>query len=156
MLHRASLCKLLFFGPSSSGARYSTDMLPASVSGGASGGVMDREGRREPPDVPHRYHEAITRRSKLVLGTAAVGVLAFLAVFGVELSNTQASSRQSVENRVHDRAVLAAALIESLLQSAAQQAPQYAARYGTRVVSRVRLDAAQAGNAYVAVLDRSG
>jgi signal transduction histidine kinase len=91
----------------------------------------------------------------LALGTAAVIVLALLTVFALELSNTQAKSKQDVRARVHERAVLAAALIDSLFQSVEQQVPLNARKYGGRTVSARSLDAARTQNQYVAVLDSS-
>ncbi len=88
--------------------------------------------------------------------TASVVVLALLTVFAIELSNTQAKSRQDVINRVHERSVLAAALIESLLQSSGQQAGQFETQYGSRSVSAAKLNAARQQNLYVAVLDHRG
>jgi signal transduction histidine kinase len=92
----------------------------------------------------------------VALIVATVGVLALLTVFAIELSNTQAKSRQDVISRVHERAVLAAALIDSLFQSVQQQVPQDTVKYGTRVVPDRLLDAQAQGSNYIAVLDRSG
>ena len=97
------------------------------------------------------------REGVLALGTAAVIVLALLTVFALELSNTQAKSKQDVRARVHERAVLAAALIDSLFQSVEQQVPQDARKYGARTVAARSLNAAssQNQNSYLAVLDAS-
>ena len=70
------------------------------------------------------------REAGLLLAAAVFIVVALLAVFAVELANTQAKSKRDVEARVHERAVLAAALIDSLFQSVEQQLPQDAASYG--------------------------
>jgi signal transduction histidine kinase len=74
----------------------------------------------------------------------ALVVLALLTVFAIELSNTQAKSKQDVEARVQERAVLAAALIDSLFESAQQQVPQYVRTYGTPTVKARTLDRARA------------
>ena len=86
---------------------------------------------------------------------AAVG-LALLAVFAIELANTQAKSKRDVISRVHDRAVLAAALIDSLFQSVQQQIPLEARTYGARTVSPGTMNRNQARNAYIALLDAQG
>jgi signal transduction histidine kinase len=81
-------------------------------------------------------------RQQRVLGLAcaAILLLALLAAFSVELSNTQAKSKQDVQARVHERAVLAAALIDSLFQAVQQQAPQYKREYGARVVTAATMN----------------
>jgi len=76
----------------------------------------------------------------LSLTAAAAVVLALLAVFAIELANTQAKSKRDVISRVHDRAVLAAALIDSLFQSVQQQVPQYKRDYGARVVTAATMN----------------
>jgi two-component system, sensor histidine kinase and response regulator len=93
-----------------------------------------------------------------VLGllTAGLVVLGLLALFAIELSNTQAKSRADVEGRVHERAVLAAALVDSLLQTVGQQAPHYQRIYGTRVVTARQLDANVQQDTYLALLDTTG
>ena len=96
------------------------------------------------------------RRSVVALIAASLGVLALLSVFAIELSDTQAKSRQDVINRVHERAVLAAALIDSLFQSVQQEVPQDQKKYGGRVVTSAALSSSGQGNDYVALLDRAG
>jgi signal transduction histidine kinase len=90
------------------------------------------------------------------LTAAAAVVLALLAVFAIELANTQAKSKRDVISRVHDRAVLAAALIDSLFQSVQQQIPLEARTYGARKVSPGTMNRNQARNAYIALLDAQG
>jgi len=92
----------------------------------------------------------------LGLLTAGLVVLALLAVFAIELSNTQAKSRADVEGRVHERAVLAAALVDSLLQTIEQQVPQYQRTYSARVVTARQLDANRQQDTYLALLDPTG
>ena len=96
------------------------------------------------------------REAVLALVAASVVVLALLTVFAIELSNTQAKSKQDVEARVHERGVLAAALIDSLFQSVEQAIPQDGHTYGTRTVSARTINQARSRNAYVALLDSSG
>ncbi|HEY6782699.1 MAG TPA: hypothetical protein VI296_05630, partial [Candidatus Dormibacteraeota bacterium] len=96
------------------------------------------------------------REAILALGAATAVILALLAVFAIELANTQAKSKRDVTARVHERAVLAAALIDSLFQSVQQQIPQEARTYGARTVSARTMNRNQARNAYVALLDAQG
>jgi two-component system, sensor histidine kinase and response regulator len=96
------------------------------------------------------------RRAVLGLLIAGLVVLGLLALFAIELSNTQAKSRADVEGRVHERAVLAAALVGSLLQTIDQQIPQYQRLYGSRVVTAHQLDANRQQDTYVALLDATG
>lgn len=90
-----------------------------------------------------------------LLGAAAV-VIALMAVFAVELSNTQAKSKRDVQARVHERAVLAAALMDSLFQTVQQGIPQDAKTYGAATVSSATMDRGQLRNAYVVLLDAGG
>lgn len=92
------------------------------------------------------------RGASLALALGGVVILALLAVFATELSDTEAKSKSDVENRVHERAVLAGALIDSLFQSVGAQIPQDEAAYGGSVPSRQRLNRARGQNAYVALL----
>jgi signal transduction histidine kinase len=86
----------------------------------------------------------------------ALIVLGVMAVFAIELANTEAKSRDDVKARVHERGVLAAALIDSLFQTTAQQVPTYQRLYGGAVVSSSTLSAHKQTNTYLAVLDSSG
>jgi signal transduction histidine kinase/CheY-like chemotaxis protein/HPt (histidine-containing phosphotransfer) domain-containing protein len=79
-----------------------------------------------------------------------------MAVFAVELSDTQAKSKGDVKARVHERAVLAATLIDSLFQTVQQQIPQYEATYGGRVVAAQTLAKNAQQDAYLALLDPAG
>jgi signal transduction histidine kinase/CheY-like chemotaxis protein len=92
----------------------------------------------------------------LALAVPALIVLALLAVFAIELSNTQAKSRADVKERVHERATLAAALIDSLFQTVLQQIPQDTRKYGTRIPSARTMNANRQQNNYLVVLDASG
>jgi signal transduction histidine kinase len=99
----------------------------------------------------------VQRRHAVLLAFAAVSVvLALLTVFALELSNTQAKSRDDVTARVHERAVLAAALIDSLFQAVGQQVPADARTYGAKVVSNRVMEANRAQSLYLALLDASG
>jgi signal transduction histidine kinase/DNA-binding response OmpR family regulator len=93
----------------------------------------------------------------LALGVSAVVVLALLAVFALELANTQAKSDSDVKARVHERAMLAAALVDSLFNSVLQQIPTDAKMYGGRTVSpRVLAANNQQNGGYAVLLDSSG
>ncbi|MBV9311749.1 MAG: hypothetical protein JOZ73_13025 [Solirubrobacterales bacterium] len=95
------------------------------------------------------------REAILAMIAGSLAILALLAVFGLELSNTQAKSKKDVEGRVHERAVLAAALIDSLFQTTQQQIPNDVRMYGTPTVSAQTLNHNRQRNAYLAVLDSS-
>jgi signal transduction histidine kinase len=96
------------------------------------------------------------REAILALVVAAFVILALLAVFAIELADTQAKSKRDVTERVHERAVLATALIDSLFQSVQQQVPSEARKYGARTVTAKTMNSAQGQNAYVALLDSAG
>ena len=98
------------------------------------------------------------RRREAVLALYAAGliVLALLTVFAIELSNTQAKSKQDVESRVHERGVLAGALIDSLFQSVQQEVPRDDSTYGTRTVSERTMNSVRARNSYTVLLDAHG
>lgn len=71
-----------------------------------------------------------TSKLGLVVIVGLCVVMALMVVFGLELSNTQAKSRGSLEDQVHERAVLAASLIDSLFNTTVttqycQQDPGY-------------------------------
>ncbi|HWE33906.1 MAG TPA: ATP-binding protein [Solirubrobacteraceae bacterium] len=98
------------------------------------------------------------RDALLSLSVAALVLLAVLTVFAIELSNTQAKSRQDVEARVHERGVLAGALIDSLFRTTQQQLPTYEKLYGGPVVSArtVEQKVAEGQSAYMAILGPTG
>jgi signal transduction histidine kinase len=96
------------------------------------------------------------KRSIVALIVAAVGILAVLSVFAIEIANTQAKSRQDIINRVHQRAVLAGALIDSIFSSVLQQAPQDEKKYGGASVPTATLNSAAKGSDYAALLSSSG
>src|ERR1700730_18151494 len=96
------------------------------------------------------------RDAHLALAAAGLVLLALMAVFAIELANTQAKSKRDVRARVHERAVLAAALIDSLFQSVQQQVPQNSLKYGGSKVSVAALNADRSQSKYLAVLDASG
>jgi signal transduction histidine kinase/DNA-binding response OmpR family regulator len=103
-----------------------------------------------------RWTGARGRLALAALGTAGLVTLALLTVFAIELSNTQARSKNDVKARVHERAVLAAALIDSLFQTTLQQVPADSARFGGGTVSSRTIDAARQQNLYLALLDGNG
>jgi signal transduction histidine kinase len=91
----------------------------------------------------------------LVVGTMIV--LGVMVVFAIQLANNQASSKQEIQSRVHERAVLAGALIDSLFQTSARSAATLDSRiYGTRTVSNRVLDRAARNNRYLVLLSSSG
>jgi len=93
-----------------------------------------------------------TTKAGVVIMSAACVVLALLTVFAIELSNTQAKSKNGIEVQIHERAVLAGALINSLFQTVEQQAPLDAKIYGAASVSTQTMDAQLQQNAYLALL----
>src|SRR5437763_16115150 len=108
--------------------------------------------------VPTRRNWGRMKRREAIFALVAAGlvVLSLLAVFAIELSNTQAKSKSDVKARVHERAVLAAALIDSLFGTVGQQIPQDEHLYGARVVSAATMNRNRATNTYVALLDSRG
>jgi signal transduction histidine kinase len=96
------------------------------------------------------------REAILALVSAAFVILALLAVFAIELSNTQAKSKRDVTARVHERAVLAAALIDSLFQSTQQAIPQDTRTYGARAVTSRTMNKNLQQDSYLALLDSGG
>jgi two-component system, sensor histidine kinase and response regulator len=96
------------------------------------------------------------RRATAALLSAGLVVLAVLAVFAIELSNTQAKSKADVAARVHERAVLAAALVDSLFQTVAQQIPQDESKFGARVVTARTMDSNRQQDTYLVLLTPSG
>jgi signal transduction histidine kinase len=98
------------------------------------------------------------REAFLSLSVAALVLMALLTVFAIELSNTQAKSKQDVEARVQERGVLAGALIDSLFNTAQQQTPTYEKLYGGPTVSARTLDqkAREGQSAYIAILSPTG
>lgn len=95
-------------------------------------------------------------KTSLVVITAASVLLSLLTVFAIELSNTQAKSKNAIEVQVHERAVLAAALIGSIFQSVGQQVPQDSKTYGTPTVSNQMLNAQPRQGGYLALVDARG
>ncbi len=96
------------------------------------------------------------RQAIAALIAGSMIVLALLTVFAMELSNTQAKSKQDIEARVHERTVLAAALIDSLFQSAVSSIPQDARTFGGPTVSRTVMNARRNKNAYTVLLNQNG
>jgi signal transduction histidine kinase len=94
-------------------------------------------------------------RGRLLLACGLL-VLGLLVAFAIELSNAQASSKSSIEARVHDRAVLAAALVDSLFATVTQQVPASDRKFGRRIVSSRMLDASRGSASYLALLGPGG
>jgi signal transduction histidine kinase len=98
-------------------------------------------------------------RQARVFGVAAAALLALLAVFAVELINSQATARRDVGDRFRDRARAGAALTESLFGSASATAQaDNAKRYGAARVSPRTLarGARQANSRYLLLLSQDG
>ncbi len=95
------------------------------------------------------------RDALLALGGLFAVVFALLAVFAIELANTQAKNKRDVESRVHERAVLAGALINGLFQTASQSSQEVKA-YSDRVVTQAALDAHKGNNEFLAVYSSTG
>jgi signal transduction histidine kinase len=84
-------------------------------------------------------------------------VLALLTVFAVELSDNQSKSRQDIQNRVHERAVLAGALLDSLFQTSAHSTLATDTKlYGTPTVANSLLEKSRRADGYAILLDKSG
>jgi signal transduction histidine kinase len=80
-------------------------------------------------------------------------ILGLLAVFAIELSDTQARSKADVKGRVHERSLLAAALIDSLFGTSAQSSANTNARLlGGKHVSRALLKRLAGDNRYAVLL----
>ncbi|MGH2872353.1 MAG: sensor histidine kinase [Solirubrobacteraceae bacterium] len=87
---------------------------------------------------------------------AAVVVLALLATFAVELSNTQANSKRAIEAQVHRRSLLVADLVDSLFRTLGGQTAQYEKLYGGQVVSTAQMNHGRATDAYLVLFDAAG
>ncbi len=83
-------------------------------------------------------------------------VLAMMAVFATELSNTQANSRRALESQAHQRAVLVSNLIDTLFGAISKPSAMTVAAYGTPHVSRAVMNHNRGANLYVALFDASG
>jgi signal transduction histidine kinase len=90
----------------------------------------------------------------LIAGTMIV--LALMAVFAIELSSTQANSRQALEKQAHQRAVLVSNLVDALFGAASRPTATTIAAYSTPHVSRAVLNRNRGQNLYVALFDASG
>jgi signal transduction histidine kinase len=96
------------------------------------------------------------RDARLALVAAALIGLALLAVFAIELSNTQAKSKKDIEARVHERAVLAGALIDGLFQTVTQNLSLDTKTYGGASVTTATMNLHVGNNKFVALLNSSG
>lgn len=96
-------------------------------------------------------------RANVVVGVAAIVVVGALVLVGLQLRDTQASSREQLLERFHDRAVVVSALMQAVISSAAASSEQ-TQRYGAEEVSDAALSrAATEGRlAYAVLLDRDG
>jgi signal transduction histidine kinase len=98
------------------------------------------------------------RRRYAIIGLVAGSsiVLALLAVFAIELANTQANSRGDVETQAHQRGTLAAGLIDSVFQAVSVPNAQVLQSDGAPTVSDANMNRNRGANAYIALLDSSG
>jgi signal transduction histidine kinase len=92
----------------------------------------------------------------MLLVGSAVAVVALLAVFAVELANTQADSKAQIKSRVHERAVLAAALVDSLFGTVTQQIPAEERRFAGPVVTDGLLNRERGTSAYLVIVAPNG
>jgi signal transduction histidine kinase len=97
------------------------------------------------------------RRANAVVGAAASIVVAALILIAVQLHSTQASTRERVVSRFHDRAQVISALTQAVL-SAAGTPSEAMQEYGRPKVSQGLLDrtAARSHLAYAVLLDDGG
>jgi signal transduction histidine kinase len=97
------------------------------------------------------------RQALAALFAGMMVILALMAVFAIELGNTQAKSRADVEVRVHERSRLAAALIDSVFATSAQTSmSEEIHSYGVRNVSTRSLNRARGNSYYAMLLTSSG
>ncbi len=96
-------------------------------------------------------------RANVVVGIAAVVVVGALVLVGSQLRDTQASSREQLLERFHDRAAVVSALMQAVISSAAATSEQ-TQRYGAEDVDDAALDRAVAEGrlAYAVLLDGDG
>jgi signal transduction histidine kinase len=97
------------------------------------------------------------REGIAVLIAGAVIVLGLMTVFAVELSDNQSKSRNDIQSRVHERAMLAGALLDSLFQTSARSSlAQNARLYGTPTVADSLMEKNRRTNGYLVLLDKAG
>src|SRR4051812_2747268 len=99
------------------------------------------------------------QRSRLMLGLAIAGLLALLAVFAVELVDSQSKARRDVEGRFSDRANAAGALTGSLFSASSDSAQEENQRRfgGAEISERALAKQAKESQArYLMVLDKNG
>lgn len=96
-------------------------------------------------------------RANVVVGIAAAVVIGALVLVGMQLRDTQTSSRAQLLERFHDRAEVVSALMQAVISSAAASS-ELTQRYGSAEVDGVVLDRAVAEGrlAYALLLDRDG
>jgi signal transduction histidine kinase len=97
------------------------------------------------------------REGIAVLIAGAMIVLGLMTVFAVELSDNQSKSRNDIQSRVRDRAVLAGALLDSLFQTSARSTlAQNTRLYGTPSVADSLLEKNRRTNDYLVLVDKAG
>lgn len=96
-------------------------------------------------------------RANVVVGIAAAVMIGALVLVGMQLRDTQTSSRAQLLERFHDRAEVVSALMQAVISSAAASS-ELTQRYGAADVDGVVLDRAVSEGrlAYALLLDRDG
>lgn len=83
-------------------------------------------------------------------------VLGLMAVFAVEIFDSQSGSRSDIKSQAHQRVLLVSGLIDAVFAADGRPGPQLAATYATRVVSDRVMEHNRGTFRYVALLDSSG
>ncbi|HEY2201216.1 MAG TPA: histidine kinase dimerization/phospho-acceptor domain-containing protein, partial [Solirubrobacteraceae bacterium] len=96
------------------------------------------------------------REAIAALIASAVIILALLAVFAVDLSNSQAQSKSNIETQARQNATLVAGLIDSVFGAVSQPNPQLVAEYGMKHVHRRALERNRGSDAYIVLLSADG
>ncbi len=96
------------------------------------------------------------REAVAALIAGALILLALLAVFAVDLANTQARSRSEFQAQAHQRAQLVAGLIDNVFEAMSTANPKLQAALGIPTLSNGALQRNLGSNLYVALLDRDG
>jgi signal transduction histidine kinase len=104
-----------------------------------------------------RWSRLAAHRANVVVGTAALVVVAVLAGFAIQLQASQSGLRDRAIERFRERAQVISALTQAILSSAAST-PAAVKQYGTATVSTATMDqAAKRGQlAYAVLLDDRG
>jgi signal transduction histidine kinase len=96
------------------------------------------------------------REAVAAVVAGAMIVLGLMALFAVELSNDQSTSRSAIESQAHQRATLVSGLIDAAVAASGQPGGRVLAVYGARHVSDRVLQSNRGPNDYVVLLDANG